>query len=311
MCRRVWMLAFAVLLTLASCRTSRTGATPGPSAPSPGGAPANPNPAPPPPAPPPVTTPAPPPPPAPTAVPAVVAVPAAVPMTQSAPASAAQTVPVGSVEPASPSPAAAVPPQPPSPPAVDRPSRDIVKLKLAGFSDEFLLNKVRSENVSYQLTTTDILDLRGAGLSEALIEAMMRSGQPAGSTAGTPVARRAEFEGLARVGKGFLVFGTSTSKNAGRLVIESDKISWYQAEDPKKNFSIYARNVKEIFNTCVLRPGQNLCLEFGIVTYTGDEYRFRDPGWKHGDNHLVTEATTYFREAFPSLFFTQRAVSEM
>src|SRR5262249_50947625 len=156
----------------------------------------------------------------------------------------------------------------------------------AGFSDEFLLNKVRSENVAYQLTTSEILDLRAAGISEPVIVAMMRSGQPADSTAGTPVARRAEVEGLARVGKGFLVFGKSTSKNEGKLVVEGDKISWYQAEDPKKNFSIYSRNVKEIFNTCVLRPGQNLCLEFGIVTFTGEEYRFRDPGWKEGDNHL-------------------------
>ena len=41
-------------------------------------------------------------------------------------------------------------------------------------------------------------------------------------------------------------------------------------------------NIKEVFNTCLLRPGQNLCLEFGFVTHTGEEYRFRDPGWKNG-----------------------------
>ncbi len=296
MCRRLGTLAFAALVTLASCRSSGSGAPPG-------GPPVNPNPAAPPQ---PVVTPAPPAPapptPAPTAVPAapsLTAVPAAPPLQ-----STAQT-------PSAPPPAAAVPVQAPAPAAADRPYQDIVHLKQAGFSDEFLLNKIRSENVGYQLTTADILDLRSAGVSESVIVAMMRSGQPAGSTAGTPVARRAEFEGLARVGKGFLIFGTSTSKNAGKLVVEGDKISWFQAEDPKKNFSIYARNVKEIFNTCVLRPGQNLCLELGVITFTGEEYRFRDPGWKNGDNHLVTEATTYFREAFPSLFFTQRAVSEM
>ena len=86
---------------------------------------------------------------------------------------------------------------------------------------------------------------------------------------------------------------------------------WFDAEDPKKNFSIYARNIREVFNTCLLRPAENLCLEFGFVTHTGEEYRFRDPGWKNGDNKLVTDVTNYFRQAFPLLFFSQRTVSEM
>jgi hypothetical protein len=291
-------LAAITLLALVSCRSAGTSAPPGgPPGPSTGGTPTSPNPAP---APPPVVTAAPPAPAPPTPVPTAVPAPAFV----AAPAQSTEA-------PAPPPPASAVPQQPPAPPAPERPYQGIIRLKQAGFSDEFLLNKVRTENVAYQLTTADILDLRAAGISEDVIVAMMRSGQPAGSMAGAPVARRAEFEGLARVGKGFLVFGTSTSKNAGRLVVEGDKISWYQAADPKKNFSIYAKNVKEIFNTCVLRPGQNLCLEFGLVTFTGEEYRFRDPGWKNGDNHLVMEATTYFRDAFPSLFFTQRTASEM
>ena len=83
--------------------------------------------------------------------------------------------------------------------------------------------------------------------------------------------------------------------------------AWTAAEQG----AIYARNIKEVFNTCLLRPGQNLCLEFGFVTHTGEEYRFRDPGWKKGDNKLITDATNYFRQAFPTMFFSQRAVSEL
>ncbi len=210
-----------------------------------------------------------------------------------------------------PLPVAAVPPQPPSPiVAPPRAHQDIVKLKQAGFSDEFLLNKIRTDNLNYQLTTAEILELRAGGISEAVIEAMLRSGQSPATTAGAPVARKAEFAGLARVGKGFLIFGTS-AKKVGRLVVDGETVSWFDAEDPKKNFSLYVKNIKEIFNTCVLRPGQNLCLEFGIVTYTGEEFRFRDPGWKNGENRLVTEATNYFRQAFPTLFFSQRAVNEL
>jgi hypothetical protein len=191
-----------------------------------------------------------------------------------------------------------------------RPYHDILKLKQAGLTDEFILNKVRTDNVPYQLTTSEIVELRSAGISETILEAMMRSGQPPATTSGMEAARKAEFSGLARVGKGFLVFGTS-AKKTGRLVVDGENVSWFDTEDPTKNFSIYVRNIKEVFNTCVLHPGQNVCLEFGFVTHTGEEYRFRDPGWKKGENRLVLDATSYFRQAFPTLFFSQRAVSEM
>ena len=278
-------LLFGVSVTLMGCKSA------GPVSPRPGqgdGAPpAVPNPAPAPPQP--VLTPPPTPVPAPPAGMAPAPAPAA-------PATAPE------------SPSAPEPPAASAPAA--RPYQDILKLKQAGLSDEFLLNKIRTDNVPYQLTTPEIVELRGAGVTETVLSAMMRSGQPAAATSGMEVARKAEFSGLARVTSAFLGFGTS-AKKTGRLVVDGENVSWFDAEDPGKNFSIYARNIKEVFNTCVLRPGQNLCLEFGFVTHTGDEYRFRDPGWKNGDNKLVSEATRYFRQAFPTLFFSQRAVSEM
>jgi hypothetical protein len=280
---RFWMLLILSALFIASCKSTAPAPSP-PTTPTTGAA-ASPSPAPAPP-------------PAPYVTPAAPPQPAAPPADASAPLG-------------SPPPAAAVPPQPPAPVSAPRPYQDVIRLKQSGLSDEFLLNKIRTENIQYQLTTVDILDLRAAGISETVVEAMMRSGQPAAATAGAPIARKAEFAGLARVGKGFLVFGTSTKSNVGRLVIDGDKISWYESEDPAKNFSIYAKNVKEIFNTCVLRPERNLCLEFGMVTFTGDEHRFRDPGWKNGENRQVMEATEYFHQAFPSLFFSQRAVSKL
>jgi hypothetical protein len=80
---------------------------------------------------------------------------------------------------ASPPPAAAVPEQPtPSPETrAGRPYRKILELKRSGASDDELLQKIRAENVNYQLTSSEILELRGAGISQAVIEEMMRSGQ--------------------------------------------------------------------------------------------------------------------------------------
>lgn len=275
---RALTLLLAAAVTLAACQTSRQAPPPPGPAPDPGTGtaqpPPNPNPEPPqPPAPTPIALNIPPPPP--------------------------------------PPPAAAIPDQPLSAASDSaRPHQDLVKLKQAGLSDEFLLNKIRSDNVNYNLTTADILELRASGLSEAILEAMLRSGQPPAATAGAPIARKGEFSGLARVRRGVLGLGAST-KDVGRLVVDGENVSWFQTSDPDDNFSLYVKNIKEIFNTCVLRPGQNLCLEFGIATYTGQEYRFRDPGWKGGEHRLVDEATEYFRQAFPNLFYSQRAVSEL
>ena len=146
---RVLMLFLAVLVGISSCRTS--GQSPAPPAPGPrtGTAPPAPNPNP---------NPAPPNPPPPTPLP--IAVPPAAPL------------------------AAAVPDQPviatdtaPATPA--KSYEEILRLKEAGRSDDFLLNKIRTENVNYHLTTSEIQSLRAAGLSQEVLEAMLRSGQPA------------------------------------------------------------------------------------------------------------------------------------
>jgi hypothetical protein len=80
---------------------------------------------------------------------------------------------------ASPPPAAAVPEQPtPSPETrAGRPYRKILELKRSGASDDELLGKIRATDINYQLTSSEILELRGAGISQAVIEEMMRSGQ--------------------------------------------------------------------------------------------------------------------------------------
>ena len=248
------------------------------------------------------------PPPPPNPAPVVTTAPAPPPTV--APAAPAEPVaPEPAVISPAPAPAAAIPPQPVVASSAPRPSTDILKLKQAGMSDDFLLNKIRTENVSYQMTTPEILELRNAGVSETVLTAMLRSGQSPASAAGMPVSRRAEFAGLARVGRGFMGIGTKTT-NVGRLEVDGDKIT-FTGSDPDRNFSVYTKNVKEIFNTCVIRPGSNLCLEVGFVTFTGEEYRFREPGYKNGDNRVVTEMTSYFRQAFPALFYSERTVSEM
>jgi len=148
---RICILLLAAAVGLSSCQTSRQSPprlAPGPSSPGTGApGPVNPNPAPP--APPPPT-------------------PLAVNVPPPAPA------PLAAAVPDQPAIALNVPASPPA-----RPYRAILKLKQEGLSDEFILKKVRTDNVNYQLTTPEILELRAAGISETILEAMLRSGQPA------------------------------------------------------------------------------------------------------------------------------------
>jgi hypothetical protein len=99
---------------------------------------------------------------------------------------AAPRVPVA---PARPQPGAVVPDQPYTgpPPATEKPYAAIVAAKEKGASNADLLARVEREKVLYSLTTPEIQKLRAAGVSEAVIEAMLRSGRaPTPAPAATP-----------------------------------------------------------------------------------------------------------------------------
>ncbi len=88
-----------------------------------------------------------------------------------------------------PRPADIVPDQPSlgTPAAGEKPYVEILRMKEAGASDTELLEKIRSEKKIYSLTTFDIQTLRAAGISSAVVEAMLQSGR----VAVTPTPTRA------------------------------------------------------------------------------------------------------------------------
>ncbi|HTO89409.1 MAG TPA: hypothetical protein VMR54_17960 [Thermoanaerobaculia bacterium] len=92
-------------------------------------------------------------------------------------AAPAPTSTAPSPTPAPPPPAAAVPAQPTVPASSSsRPYLEILKLQESGATEQQLLDKIRAENVRYRLTTAEVLELRQAGVSEAVVAAMLRSG---------------------------------------------------------------------------------------------------------------------------------------
>ena len=60
-------------------------------------------------------------------------------------------------------------------------------MKEAGASEEALLEEIRQTGTRYTLTTLDIQELRDAGFSSRLIEAMLRSGRGPVTPAPSPV----------------------------------------------------------------------------------------------------------------------------
>jgi hypothetical protein len=189
-------------------------------------------------------------------------------------------------------------------------AREILRLKDAGYSEDFLLNKVRNENGNYRLSIEDLIALRQAGLSETLIDAMLHSGSGAAPTAAAvstqSVARRAEFDGLVRQKRGVWGVGGSKNKLVGKLVIDAERVNWYQMLNEDDNFSMMEKNIKEMWLNCAPRAGENLCLELCFRTYSGDEWCYRDTGWENGDNRQVTAVFDYFQRAFPATFFSKR-----
>ena len=63
---------------------------------------------------------------------------------------------------------------------------EILSLKKAGASDEKLLEKIRAEKKAYPMTLAEMQTLKDAGVSPAVLEAMLKSGRKTVTPARTP-----------------------------------------------------------------------------------------------------------------------------
>jgi hypothetical protein len=70
---------------------------------------------------------------------------------------------------------AARPPAPASPSGIT--NTDVLALKAAGFSDDLILSKIKSSRCAFRLDTSDMIELKKAGLSDRVIGAMMDKAQ--------------------------------------------------------------------------------------------------------------------------------------
>ncbi|MCU1326449.1 MAG: hypothetical protein JWN34_1819, partial [Bryobacterales bacterium] len=56
-------------------------------------------------------------------------------------------------------------------------NEDVLALKAAGFGDDFILTKVRTSQAGFVLDTLDLVKLKQAGVSEAVLGAMVQAAE--------------------------------------------------------------------------------------------------------------------------------------
>ena len=82
-------------------------------------------------------------------------------------------------------PTAAATPTPPQAAPAQRPlsgspltNAGVLKLKSAGLSDQFIIDKIKASPANYHLDVDDLVELKKGGIPEAVIDAMIQASQP-------------------------------------------------------------------------------------------------------------------------------------
>jgi hypothetical protein len=200
-------------------------------------------------------------------------------------------------------------------PAASAPVEEVISLFNAKFSEDFIKRKIKGDGIVFNLTVSDLLRLKEAGIPESLVEAMMatKRAQPAAAPAEgqgglTPVPAPAlvpgqprspkDWDGLVRKSSGS-VLGIGNRWENGSLHLENDQFRWITAEGTQRNVLVPASSLTEQFLVCEKKP-QGDCFEWGGKTKDG-EYRFRDILWKTGPSSKVKGIYDYLKIVYPNL----------
>jgi hypothetical protein len=210
----------------------------------------------------------------------------------------------------------AEPQEPATTPVTTSPSsalvEDIIRLWRANLSEEFINKYVAGSDLARDLTADDVVRLRNAGVPESLITSITRRRAEAGAAASvpqmTPGSRDSRrWDGLTRRNSGLVLL--KSRWDAGVLEFKDASLRWMDSRDAAKNLLVPAVQVTEQQLTCLKKSGGNECFEW-VVKTRSEEYRFRDVGWRQGENAKVEELFEFFRSAYPNLISSRRPVDE-
>ncbi|HEX2757944.1 MAG TPA: hypothetical protein VHP60_05555 [Thermoanaerobaculia bacterium] len=189
---------------------------------------------------------------------------------------------------------------------------DIIRLWRANLSEDFINKYMAGADLARDLTAEDVVRLRNAGVPETLITSITRRRAEAGAAASvpqmTPGSRDSRrWDGLTRRNSGLVLL--KSRWDAGVLEFKDASLRWMDSRDAAKNLLVPAVQVTEQQLTCLKKSGGNECFEW-VVKTRSEEYRFRDVGWRQGENAKVEELFEFFRSAYPNLISSRRPVDE-
>ena len=115
------------------------------------------------------------------------------------------------------------------------------------------------------------------------------------------------WDGLTRRNAGLVLLNGRW--DAGVLEFKDASLRWMDSRDTGKNLLLPAVQITEQQLTCLKKSGGNECFEW-VVKTRNDEYRFRDVGWRQGENAKIEELFAYFKSAYPNLISSRRPVEE-
>jgi hypothetical protein len=189
---------------------------------------------------------------------------------------------------------------------------DITRLWRANLSEEFINKYVAHSDLARDLTADDVVRLRSAGVPETLIASItLRRAEVNAASSAPPMASgprdSRRWDGLTRRNSGVVLL--KSRWDPGVLEFKDASLRWMDAKDAGKNVLVPAAQFTEQQLTCLKKSGGNECFEW-VVKTRGEEYRFRDVGWQHGEDAKVEELFEFFRGAYPSLISSRRPVDE-
>lgn len=124
---------------------------------------------------------------------------------------------------------------------------------------------------------------------------------PAPAPAGPSLASLADrsWEGIVRRSPGVVLFKSPWEQ--GSLSFREEKLSWRDAGDDARSFTLPAAAIREHFLVCPKEDSSDdVCFEWGVKTAGGEE-RFRDAGWEHGSSPKPRELFAFFEAIYPDL----------
>ena len=204
---------------------------------------------------------------------------------------------------------------------------NIIKLWKANLSEDFLKKYISSSDFAKDLSAEDIVKLRNAGLPESLISAVSErksvlatGGMPGAAPGAGPAvapaplptpapmpATSARWDGLSKRNGGIVLL--KSRWDTGVLEFKDETLRWTDSRDSSKNALLTARQITEQQLTCLKKAGGNECFEW-VVKSKDQEHRFRDVGWRQGENAKPQEVFKFMKTLYPNLVSSQVPVDE-